>query len=433
MQQLEELPGNAWLREMDAWWNAQPGSVSQPVDSIYRKLLFSSHFYNYLAGMSSPSGELPADAESGQASSPEALIDSTEKAEEISVALKDYADRLESLLSGLRCHESDTDTQRSAREIVFQHDKLTLYHYHSPTSPQSGVITPVLIVYALVNRPTILDLQKGRSAIAAMLEGGLDVYLVDWGYPDAGDRHIGLDDYINGQLHRCVGAICKAHAIESINLLGICQGGVLSLCYSALHQDYVKNLVLMVTPVDFQTKDDILSQWVRHLDIDLMVDALGNIPGGMLGNTFLALKPYQLQIQKYLDLVDAMDRYGDNLEKISNFIAMEEWIFDTPDQAGETFRQFIKSCYQQNQLIKGELEIGGKCIELGNLGIPVLNVYAERDHLVPPDASRALKKIVGSNDYEEILAPGGHIGVFVSNRSLSSVFPAISEWLQARE
>lgn len=430
---LEAFPESEWLRDVDAWWNAQPGDVSQRVDSIYRKLLFSSHFQNHLAGLFSSSTEKAADPATVLADYLQAPCESPGKGKEINEAVKDYADRLGSLLDGLRSHESDFDAGRSVREVIFQHNKLTLYHYLSPTSSRRCDATPVLIVYALVNRPTILDLQQGHSAIAKMLESGLDVYLVDWGYPDEEERHFGLDDYINGELHRCIGEICKAHTVDSINLLGVCQGGVLALCYSALHQERVKNLVLMVTPVDFQTKDDILSQWVRHVDIDLMVNTLGNIPGGILSNVFLALKPYQLQIKKYLDLVDSMDKYGNNLERISNFIAMEEWIFDTPDQAGETFRYFIKSCYQQNQLINGGLEIGGKRIDLKKISIPILNVYAEQDHLVPPDASRALKKVVGSNDYEEMLAPGGHIGVFVSPRSLNRIFPAISEWIQARE
>jgi polyhydroxyalkanoate synthase len=429
---LEAFPESEWLRDVDAWWNAQPGDVSQQVDSIYRKLLFSSYFQNHLARLCSSSTEKAADPATVLAAYLEASCENPGKRKEINEVVKDYADRLGSLLDGLRSHESDFAAGRSAREVVFQNNKLTLYHYLSPASSQRGDTTPVLIVYALVNRPTILDLQKGRSAIATMLESGLDVYLVDWGYPDEGDRNLDLDDYINGQLHRCIEEICKIHSVDSINLLGVCQGGVLALCYSALHQEYVKNLVLMVTPVDFHTKDDVLSQWVRHVDIDLMVDTLGNIPGGMLSNAFLALKPYQLQIKKYLDLVASMEKYGDNLQRISNFIAMEEWIFDTPDQAGEAFRHFIKSCYQQNQLFKGELEIGDKCIDLKKISIPILNVYAEQDHLVPPDASRALKKVVDSSDYEEMPAPGGHIGVFVSHRSLNRIFPAISEWIKAR-
>ena len=119
-----------------------------------------------------------------------------------------------------------------------------------------------------------------------------------------GDRFITLDDYINGYLDRCVDVIRKRHDLPDINLLGICQGGAFSLCYSALHAEKVSNLVTTVTPVDFHTKDDLLSHWVSKVDIDLLVDTMGNVPGEMLNWTFLSLKPYRLTGQKYLDMVN---------------------------------------------------------------------------------------------------------------------------------
>ncbi len=346
--------------------------------------------------------------------------------------LKNFNHKLLCVLEGLRGHEKAHETEHSPRELIFRDNKLSLYHYLS-SSPESPDITPVLIVYALVNRPTILDLQKNRSAIAKMLEHGLEVYLVDWGYPDRGDSDCDLDDYINRQLNRCVEAVCKARSVDSINILGICQGGTLSLCYSALYPARVKNLVLMVTPVDFQTENDTLSHWVRHIDIDLMVDTLGNIPGSMLSNTLIALKPYKLQLQKYLNLIDSIDQFENTQKRISSFITMEEWIFDSPDQAGEMFREYIISCYQQNLLIKGELTIADRRIDLNKLNIPVLNIYARQDHIVPPEASRALKKLLSSADYQEVPVPGGHIGLFVRKKSLNVIFPAICEWFQERD
>ena len=347
---------------------------------------------------------------------------------------KDYSHKLETVLEGLRKHEkaSSTETECSSRTLVFQDDKLSLYHYHSSVSYDTHT-TPLLIVYALVNRPKILDLQKNRSAIAKMLENGLDVYLIDWGYPDISDSDHGMDDYINRQLHRCVETVCELNTLEDINILGVCQGGTLSLCYSSLYPERVKNLVLMVTPVDFQTENDKLSHWVKKVDIDLMVDTLGNIPGNLLSNTLLTLKPYQLQLKKYLDLIDSIDQFEDVQERISNFIIMEQWIFDSPDQAGEMFREFITSCYQQNQLFKGELTVAEKPIDLGSLTMPILNIYAQQDHIVPPESSKALKTLVSSSDYKEIMETGGHIGLFVRKSSLQHLFPTICEWLQQRD
>jgi polyhydroxyalkanoate synthase len=136
-----------------------------------------------------------------------------------------------------------------------------------------------------------------------------------------------------------------------------------------------------------------------------------------------------LNQQKYIGMVDILD---DPVE-LENFLRMERWIFDSPDQAGEAFRQFIKDFYQGNKLIKGTLEIGGQRVDLGKVTQPVLNIFAEQDHLVPPDASRALGEHVGSSDYTQLAFKGGHIGIYVSGRAQREVPPAISAWLRNRD
>ena len=313
------------------------------------------------------------------------------------------------------------------REAVYSEDKMTLYRYQPDTSVVQEK-TPLLIIYALVNRPYMTDIQEDRSTIRGLLAGGQDVYLIDWGYPDRADKYLTLEDYINGYINRCVDVMCERHGVDKVNILGICQGGVFSLLYSTLHQDKVKNLVTMVTPVDCKTPDNMLSHWVQQMDIDLLVDTMGNLPGEMLNWTFLNLKPFQLMGQKYVSMVDIISEE----KNVKNFMRMEKWIFDSPDQAGEAFRQFLKYFYQQNLLIEGGLELDGQEVDLANLTIPILNIYAEQDHLVPPDASRALRKKAGSKDYTELSFPGGHIGIYVSGKAQKEVTPAISKWLKER-
>ncbi|MEN8802212.1 MAG: class III poly(R)-hydroxyalkanoic acid synthase subunit PhaC [Thiogranum sp.] len=338
----------------------------------------------------------------------------------------DYSQKLGQGIDNLLNAEK-IDTGVTPRVEIYSEDKLTLYRYQaSPKQIQNPI--PVLIVYALVNRPYMTDLQENRSTIRNLLEAGQDVYLIDWGYPDGADRSLTLDDYINGYLDRCVDVIRKRHKIDKINLLGICQGGTFSLCYSAIHPAKVKNLITMVTPVDFQTPDNMLSNWVQHMDIDLLVDTQGNIPGELLNWTFLSLKPFSLTGQKYVNMVDVLK----DADKLKNFLRMEKWIFDSPDQAGETFRQFIKHFYQQNGLINGTIKIGDRSVDLKSIDMPVLNIYAEQDHLVPPDASKALRNLVGTKDYTELSFPGGHIGIYVSGKAQAQVPPAIGAWLDER-
>ena len=303
---------------------------------------------------------------------------------------------------------------------------MVLYHYEPRVEKQNPI--PLLIVYALVNRPYMADLQEGRSMIQGLLDAGVDVYLVDWGYPDAGDAYLTLEDYINGYIDRCVDVIRDKHGLDKINILGICQGGSFSLCYTALHQEKIKNIITTVTPVDFHTKNDLLSKMVRHVDVDLLVDTGGNISGDDMNSAFLSLKPFQLMGQKYMDLVNILD----DTEKLRNFMRVEKWIFDSPDQVGETIRQFTKQFYQENGLVKGTVKIGDDTVDLENITIPILNIYARDDHLVPPDSSKALGGCVSSKDYTELEFPGGHIGIYVSGKAQAMIPPTVGKWLDER-
>jgi len=313
------------------------------------------------------------------------------------------------------------------RELVYSEDKLKVWHFKGEKKPTSK--TPLLIAYALVNTVWMTDLQADRSMVRNLLEQGEDVYLIDWGYPDAVDRWLTLDDYINGYLDRCVDAVLQRCKLDAIDLLGICQGGVFSLCYTALHPHKIRNLITMVTPVDFQTQDNMLSQWARLLDVDRFVDTVGNIPAALMNYVYLSLKPVRLNQQKYVGLVDILD----SPIELENFLRMERWIFDSPDQAGEAFREFIKKFYQDNGLVNDSLEIGGLRVHLGAIKHPVLNIFAEQDHLVPPDASRAMGRHLGTKDYTQLAFKGGHIGIYVSGRAQREVPPAIHQWLRARD
>ena len=314
------------------------------------------------------------------------------------------------------------------KEAVYTEDKVTLYHYKNPSGKKAENKTPLLICYALVNRPYMTDLQEGRSTVRGLLDAGQDVYLIDWGYPDRSDRFLTLDDYINGYLDNCIDVIRERAGVDNINLLGICQGGAFSLSYASLHPEKIRNLVTMVTPCDFQTEDNMLAHWIRKIDVDLLVDSMGNISGDLMNWTFLNLKPYRLLAQKYIDMVEILD----NPQQVCNFMAMEKWIFDSPDQAGEAYRQFVKEYYQENRMIKGDIRLGDGIVDLKNVTCPVLNVYANDDHLVPPSSSKALRKYVGTKDYEEVSFAGGHIGIYVSGKAQALVPPSIGKWLNKR-
>jgi polyhydroxyalkanoate synthase len=288
-------------------------------------------------------------------------------------------------------------------------------------------VRPLLICFALVNRPYVLDLQSDRSFVRKLLSAGLDVYLIDWGYADSDDRTLGLHDYIEGYLGSCVRHILDEHGTDSLNLVGVCQGGTFSLCYTALHPERIRTLTTIATAVDFQTPADLLSKWSRGLDAKLLARA-GNAPGELMNALYLSLTPLLLTQHKYVELLDR----ADDAQYLEHFIRMETWVRDCPDQAAAALAQFVKWFYQENRLVRGTLRLGRRKVNLAHIVQPVLNIYATRDHIVPPGASIPLQRMIGSSDYTAYATDTGHIGIFVSRCANQQVPQRIVEWLRTR-
>jgi polyhydroxyalkanoate synthase len=342
--------------------------------------------------------------------------------------VKESARVTQKLLKGFEnmVQVKDLEAGVTPRRLVYREDKVSLYHYEPPVKEIIGI--PLLVTYALVNRQYMMDIQQDRSLFRKLLEMGVDLYVIDWGYPSKIDKYTTMEDYIMGYMDNIVSFIGKKTGNEKINLLGVCQGGTFSLIYSALFPDKINALVTMVAPVDFKTDDGLLNVWSNFMDVDLMVDVMGNIPGDFMNLGFLWLKPFQLFIDKYVGLMDNMD----DPYVIHNFLRMEKWIFDSPDQAGETFRKFIKDMYQGNKLAKGEFSLGGRKVDLKKVTMPVLNIFGEQDHLVPPSSSRPISEKVGSKDVTTKPFDLGHIGMYVSGRSQKELAPTVANWLIER-
>lgn len=315
----------------------------------------------------------------------------------------------------------------SEKEVVYSDNKMTLYHYVPKVKKVSSV--PTLITYALVNKEHMMDLQEGKSFIGGLLEKGLDLYIIDWGFPTKDDMFQTIEDYILGYMDTCVDIIRERTGNDKINLMGICQGGTFSIIYTALRQEKIKNLVTFVVPFDFGTEDKLLFKWGKYLPIDKMVDAYGVIPGDFMNNGFLMLQPVSLMLNKYINLVDNLD----DIDAMTNFMAMEKWIFTSPGQAGETIRTFVKDLFRDNKLIKGELVVGGEKVDVKNITCPLLNVFAKKDHQVPNASSEPLPKHVSSKDTENVLVDTGHIGLFVSGKSQREVVPKVAQFILDRQ
>jgi polyhydroxyalkanoate synthase len=321
----------------------------------------------------------------------------------------------------------EADIATTPYEVVYQQDRVKLKHYKPVTDKK--IQTPLLVIYALINRETMLDLQPGKSVVENFLKDGVDVYMIDWGYPTRKDRYLTIDDHVNIYINDIVDFIREKNNVAKVNLMGICMGGTFSVMFSALHPEKVQNLVTTVTPTYFDIDTGLLNIWMRGLPVEQIADTFGNIPGDFMNLGFLLLNPARLMLDKYVGFYEHLD----DKVFVENFLRMEKWIFDSPDIPGETFREFIRDCFQKNLLIQNKMEVGGRLVDLKKLTMPLLNIYGKFDHLVPPEACERLTSAVGSKDTEDICLKTGHIGIYVSSRCQKEFTPKITQWLGERD
>jgi len=313
-------------------------------------------------------------------------------------------------------------------EVVYEEDRLKVLHYVSPEPPRHK--TPLIFVFALVNRPYILDLKPGRSVVEHFVKRGFDTYLIDWGAPTHADRHLTIDDHVNGYLRNVVDFVRERVEVPNVSLLGYCMGGTISTMLTALHQKCVKNLILLAAGIDFSTREGLLNLWTQRdsFDVDKFIDLYGNCPAEFLQASFQLLKPVQNFIEKPINFFER----ADDEEYVDDFLTMETWLNDNIPVAGEVFREFVKYLYQQNLLVQNKMPVGRHTVDLEKITCPILNIMARNDDLVPCAQSAPFNDLVSSQDRKSIVVPAGHIGLAVGSKAQREVWPQACEWLAER-
>ncbi len=316
-------------------------------------------------------------------------------------------------------------------EVVYRDKQIRLLHYTGGEDAEVKHRTPLLFVFALVNRPYILDLRPDKSVVRHFVDAGFDTYMIDWGVPTHADRHRTMEDYINGYLHDIVEEVAAISGSEQVSILGYCMGGTMSSIFTALHPERVKNLILLAAGIDFETREGLLNLWTdeKVFNVDDFVDAYGNCPPEFLQASFLMLKPIQNLIQKPISFLERLD----NEKFIDEFLTMETWLNDNIPVPGEVYRKFVRDLYQKNLLVKDKLRIGGETVRLKDISCPVLNLVAQNDDLVPCAQSLGFCDCVGSQDRKTITMKTGHIGMAVSSRAQRELWPAAVDWLAERD
>ncbi len=308
-------------------------------------------------------------------------------------------------------------------DVVYSKGRTRLLHYHSLDSSKESN-KPLLLIYAPINKFHIMDINKDRSVVRNLLSKGLDVYLLDWGFPDWNDSGLSLEDYVS-YVQDAVQVIKDNSNLDKISILGYCWGGIISLCYAALHDDSIQSLSIMATPVDFSKDTTILANWSRALDTGKLIDEFGHLDGVVLDLGFLLRNPPRYTFDKYINLIKNMN----NAKFVDNFISVEKWLHDTPMIPGRLYRDILQECYKDNLLVSHKLKLGEKQIDLREITAPLLTIIAEKDDLVSPESTLALNDLVSSKEKETFVLPTGHVGLCISTAAHQRLWPKVAAWI----
>ncbi len=316
------------------------------------------------------------------------------------------------------------------KELIWTKNKSKLYRYVPVKPAAQRHKTPLLLIYALINKPYIMDLTPGMSMVEFLVNQGFDVYLLDWGTFQLEDRGLKFDDFVLDYIPRAVDKVLRTSKAKEISLLGYCMGGTITSMYAALHPDApIKNLIFLASPFDFSDAG-AYTVWLdeRYYNLDKLVDTFGVIPPELLDFGNKMLKPITNFIGPWVNLVD---RAADE-KFIKNWRLLNKWVSDGTPFPGEAFRQWIRDFYQKNKLIKGELVLRGQRVDLRNIKASTLTIIAERDHIALPCQSLAINDAIASEDKTTLQLPTGHVSIVNSGVALKQLFPALNEWLAAR-
>jgi polyhydroxyalkanoate synthase len=330
-------------------------------------------------------------------------------------------------------------TGRTPKGTVWSRGPAKLYRYESEAEKRYPI--PILLVYAHILKPYILDLVPGNSCVEHLLAEGYDVYLLDWGIPSLEDKNLSFENYVLDYLPEAVERVLGSSSAEEYTLLGHCMGGTISAMYASLFPERLRNLVLLAAPIDFAPEDPgLLGLWTLFsrnsegfFDPDMLVETLGNIPEDLLkrllGTGTSTAKPLA---DRYAAWFCTTLRGFLPEVAVDSWLAVSRWVDDGTPFPGEAFRQWVRDFYQHNKLVKGEIWLRGRRVDLSNVRASLLNIAGAKDIICPLSQTEATMDLVGSEDKEHLILDAGHVGLLASPAAKETFWPRIETWLEAR-
>jgi polyhydroxyalkanoate synthase len=339
-------------------------------------------------------------------------------------AFKKYRTGMEIILEGAKA-----DTGQSPKEVIWTKNKAKLYHYEPMVEKRFPV--PILMIYALINRPYVLDLMPGNSLVEFLVGQGFDVFMLDWGTPGDEDKNLSFDDYVLDYIPRAVKKVLRASHAEEITLLGYCMGGTMTAMYAALFPGKpLRNLVLLTAPTDFAPDEmGLFGVWTseKYFNPDRVVEAFGNVPADLIDTGNRMVRPVTNYVGSYVTMWDRIMQ-GKSMD---TWLAMSKWVNDGVPFPGEAFRQWIRDFYQQNKLVKGEITLRGRRVDLSNITCPVLNIAGKKDHICTLPQAEATMRLISSQDKEFFVVDAGHVGLLTGSEARKVLWPKLLTWMES--
>ena len=270
-----------------------------------------------------------------------------------------------------------------------------------------------------------LDLAPGHSLVETLKSNGCDrVFLIEWKPATPAMRDQGIDSQL------ALLNIAVDEAGSPADLVGVCQGGWLSLIYAARFPGKVRKLVLAGAAIDTKVAPSALAAPGAPLNEAIQEQLLRLGDGLVLGRHLSRLWPggtdASVRLMDFLQ-VSAAPATPEERELAEKF---ERWDHRLLDLPGAYYKQIADWLYKENRLVAGTFSALGHTVDLGALACPLFLLAGAEDTVVPPAQLFALVSHVAVDlEIETALAPCCHLALFMGRRTLSEEWPRIAQWL----
>jgi polyhydroxyalkanoate synthase len=313
-------------------------------------------------------------------------------------------------------HTVGKDMAVSPGKVVFRNELMELIQYAPSTAEVYEI--PLLFSPPWINKYYVMDLAPGRSLVQWAVDHGHTVFMISYRNPDERMRHVKMDDYLISGPIAALDAVGDIAAADKINLLGLCLGGTLTvatLAYlDAVGMDLINSATFLNTLIDF-SEPGLLGVFTDQATISRLertMQRTGFLPKQDMQRSFNLLRTNDL-IWNYAVSSWLMGEEPPAFDLLS-------WNNDSTRMPAEMHTFYLRSCYVENQLARGVMELAGQRLDLGRIDQDLYFLSAEQDHIAPWRSSYAGARLPAGN-VRFVLSNAGHIAGIVNPPSPKSV------------